>query len=455
VLLLLFASCVDTERVIVEAPVFDDPPVGAAGFLGYANQQSSQPVCGNCHVGKYGEWRGTQHAQAWTDLQGSGHSQAACEGCHSVNALGNASTASGGYTATSDARYHDVQCESCHGPGLQHTTNPDASQPLASIEVGTDLTNGCGECHTGVHNPFVEEWAASRHGNRGTHQQEEAACVSCHEARGVFAAWGIKADYIEKEETEPIPITCAVCHDPHDATNPGQLRFPIDVADVEQNLCMKCHHKRAVPEVENSRGAHSPQGPLLLGTDVGWIPPDFSYENGQIVATHGTERNPRLCAGCHVNRYEVTDPATGDFVFNSTGHLFKPIPCLDAQGLPSADTTCTIQQRSFKACTASGCHGTESTARSVLLVARARIADLVSALNALLAQVPASELNTTDGRISTAEGAKFNAGLAAQAGSAIHNPFLIEALLTASIKQVEEDYGLLAPAIVLENVLAR
>lgn len=455
-LALLLLSCVDTRRVLVEVPGFEQPSALAAGFLGYA-RNGEQPVCGGCHIGKYAEWRGTKHAQAWTSLQASGRATAACEGCHTVGALGNAvSDPNVGYTSTGDPRYHDVQCESCHGPGLTHVTNPDASQPLASLEVGLDLANGCGECHGGSHYPFVEEWAASRHGKRGTSQQQQAACVECHEARGVFAAWGIDADYIERSGSEPIPITCAVCHDPHDATNPRQLRYPIDVADVEQNLCIRCHHKRAVPEVGNSRTAHSPQGPLLLGTEVGWIPPDFAYTPGEIVATHGTERNPRLCAGCHVNRTEVIDAITGALVFNATGHLFKAIPCLDAEGRPSADTTCTVQQRSFRSCTVAGCHGSENTVRGLLSVVRTRITDLADNLNALIAQVPASEFNTTDGRISTGEGAKFNADLALQPGSAIHNPYLIEALLSASIKQVVKDYGLqAAPSLVLENVLAR
>jgi hypothetical protein len=62
-----------------------------------------------------------------------------------------------------------------------------------------------------------------------------------------------------------------------------------------------------------------------------------------------------------------------------------------------------------------------------------------------LRQVPATEFNANDGRYSTAEGAKFNHGLAVFPGSAVHNPFLVEALLLASIQQVQTDYGV-APA---------
>jgi len=454
---LLLTGCVDTEQVIVEALAFENPPAAAGGYLGYANAKGTQPVCAGCHPGSYAQWKGTKHAHAWKTLQESGAAAATCDNCHTVGPLGNASTQPVAYAATADGRYHDVQCESCHGPGMPHVSDPEATQPLASIEVDSTRLDGCGECHRGVHNPFVEEWSISRHGKRGTHQQEEAACVPCHETRGVFAAWGVKAEYVEREGShEPIPIVCAVCHDPHDATQPHQLRYPVDVADVEQNLCMKCHHKRAVPEIGSTRGAHSPQGPLLLGADVGWVPPNMSYNNGQILGTHGTERNPRLCAGCHVNSTDVTDQLTGKFVFHSTGHLFKPIPCLDAEGLPNARTDCTLEQRSFKACTNSGCHGTEVAARSALTVARGRLTELAATITALLAKVPKTEFDITDNRISTAEGSKFNAELALQAGSAIHNPFLCEALLTASIKQLKADYGVsAADALVLENVLGR
>ncbi len=96
----------------------------------------------------------------------AGTRQASCEECHTVNELGNVVDSVAGYNATGEARYHDVQCESCHGPGLTHVTNPTSTDaPLAPLSVGVDLTEGCGECHSGAHHPFVEEWAQSRHGD--------------------------------------------------------------------------------------------------------------------------------------------------------------------------------------------------------------------------------------------------------------------------------------------------
>ncbi|HEX9564204.1 MAG TPA: multiheme c-type cytochrome [Gemmatimonadaceae bacterium] len=429
-----------TEKIVYkDLPDFVDPPAGAVGFLGYSDNASRQTTCGNCHSGKQARWKETAHASAWSDLAASGAQAQSCEGCHSVGHRGNTSTdQTAGYAGTQNVRYEDVQCESCHGPGLTHVTNPDApgNKPLASLAVGSDLTNGCGECHSGTHQPFVEEWAASRHARIDDHRAENASCVACHEPRGVLAAWGVKTVFLESEEIEPpfLGITCVVCHDPHDASNPKQLRFPIDVPELESNLCMKCHYKRAEPEVNSSRGPHSPQGPVLLG-EAGWTPPGFAYPPKSLVGSHGSDRNPKLCATCHVNSYAIGD-------FHATGHSFQPIPCVDAQGVPTGATTCEDTERSFKACVL--CHLTETAARSARAVAKDRLTRLADEIDVILAQVPSSEFSTTDNRISTAEGSKFNALLARERGSAIHNPFLVEALLAASIDQLEADYGLSA-----------
>lgn len=458
-IVLIAFGCTDTETVFVDVPLFDQPPTAAQGFLGYSDTDAGTTTCGNCHIGQQSQWAETAHAQAWETLQENPHASESCERCHTVGSNGNfVEDDNVGWAATGDERYYDVQCESCHGPGLEHVTNPDATQPLASILVGTDLTAGCGECHQGSHHGFVDEWAQSRHGDAAHRPQyrEREGCRTCHGARGAFEAWGMDADYIEKDGTEEIGIVCAVCHDPHDASNEGQLRFPVDVPEVDVNLCMKCHQRRAVPDPESSHGPHSPQGPLLLGQDVGWIPPNFQYADQQIRGTHGTERNQRLCATCHVNAYEVTDAVTGDFVLSVKGHSFKPIPCVDAQGVPDPAADCELTERTFSACTASGCHGDEDAARSAYILATTRIEELVTELEALLEQVPETEFSTEDAVYTVGEGALFNAELGEITSSAIHNPFLTEALLTASIQQVRLEYGLASVSgVSLDQILTR
>ncbi len=446
-LILLTSACTDTETVFVERPFFNDPPAAAAGFLGYGTDDAAAAgitVCGSCHVGKQSDWENTAHAHAYETLVASPGAQAFCEGCHTVNELGNATTVAGGWTDTADPRYEDVQCESCHGPGTAHVANPGASQPMASIAVGADLSSGCGECHAGSHHPFLEEWSQSRHGfgaNAGIRSRD--GCDSCHEGREALVAFGENSEYVEKDGAAEQPIGCAVCHDPHGSDNPAQLRFPIDVANVDQNLCMKCHQKRAIPEEASSRGPHSPQGPLLLGEDVGWTPPNFS--TAIVIGSHGSDLNQNLCATCHVQSFEVTDPVSGDFVFQATGHLFKATPCLDADGIPTAGT-CSVQEQTFASCAAVGCHATADIARSLKGIAEMRIANLVAQLDAQLAGVPGTEFSTSDNVLTVAEGARFNQRLGEIESSAVHNPFLTEALLLGSMQAVQAEYGI-APNI--------
>jgi hypothetical protein len=274
-------------------------------------------------------------------------------------------------------------------------------------------------------------------------------------------AWGITADYVEKNAASHLPIVCGVCHDPHsnrasrrlpsdqDVLDPirtpesgGQLRFSIDVPDEEQNLCMKCHHKRAQPEIDPatqaSRGPHSPEGPLLLGENVGFWFGETSSDIDLIVSSHGTGRNPRLCAGCHMPSFTVTDPESGDFQFQATGHLFKAIPCM-VGGLPTADEDCELAARTFRSCTASGCHGDENAARSAFSVTRDDILDRAAELNALVDQVRATEISGSDRRWTVAEGADFNYQLAVKRGSVVHNPFLIKELLRTSSDEMREE----------------
>jgi predicted CXXCH cytochrome family protein len=450
------SACVDERIVFRDRDLFEEPLAAAGSFLGYSDQSTKLTVCGNCHVEKQGDWIGTAHAHAWVTLEENPAQQAFCEGCHTVSELGNTVTDLAGYNATGEERYHDVQCESCHGPGLTHVSNPlETNAPLPPLNVGVDATQGCGECHKGTHQPFVEEWNLSRHGEGAIAPQYrtrvDGGCNACHGAEGALAAWAINTEYLEKGENASIGVTCAVCHDPHSAENPGQLRFSVTTPNEETNLCMKCHHKRSIPdEGTSSRGPHSPQGPLLLGVigTVGWTPPGFAYNVERIRGTHGSEANTKLCATCHVNSYEVTDAETGAFLVTVTGHRFLPIPCVDASDIPTTDQSCgkTATERNFASCTTSGCHGDETAALSALTLAQARINGRRADLESLLAQVPADQFSNTDTLFTVAEGARFNSQLAEIESSAVHNPFLTEALLLSSIDAVRDAYNLPAAA---------
>ena len=506
---LLIAGCSD-EKVVFREPV-NPPPDANSGFLGYFSATDKQSTCGNCHVLHDVDWSNTAHANAYSVLASSPDATAACYTCHTVSDKGNPTAGPAGWDAVEDAAYHDVQCESCHGPGVEHVTSPDAPKsasnpPLAHIGLlgpsgaldSASLANSCGACHNQNSGPGVrafEEWEKSGHARPvleegGGSPADTPNCASCHEGKATLAAWGVTANYAEKGLTgsaNNLGQTCSVCHDPHgsaeDASGQpiaGQLRFPINVPDANQNLCMKCHQRRSVPDATAARGPHSPQGPMLLG-DAGYQPAGFQPDLQAVATTHGSERNPGLCAGCHVNRLTGTDVATGKPA-TSAGHLFLAIPCLDAGGLPELvnhDCAHTEVTRSWAACANSGCHASATQAVQAFTTVTQRLDqltkqiwddinanDVVDAaptdggyLSDVAAIPPATEFSPTDNIITPAEGARFNVRMlrivnGADGSSGVHNPFLAEALLRANIDELKARYpGLPAVRAAVQEIM--
>lgn len=469
-LVLSVPACVDEGEPGTNEPTLD------AAFVGYSNPQTRQTTCGNCHITKQRDWSRTAHARAWETLQASGQAAARCNACHTTSGFGNAApdSTTGFFAVSADARphYYDVQCESCHGPGAGHVTAPDDAQPLSTIFADTGATIGCATCHTGTHHPYVEQWRQSRHGILNAYPAGRPAsdgCPTCHEGRTATRNYDPDARFIEQTQTALQPITCAVCHDPHGGPYAGQLRRPIDDPDEERNLCMTCHHKRSVPDPTTSRGAHSPQGPMLLG-EAGWIPENFAYDATRNPTTHGSTANPRLCAGCHVERFTATDSATGAFLLTSVGHLFSAIPCVDGNGVPTGASDCPDTQRRYNACTASGCHGSGAATASARSILRGRLEAAArriwidgdndgnldpfptdSGLVAIVRQQTPGDFSITGTGatiITVGEGAFFNVHMVTRADGSwgVHNAFYAEALLLASEAALRRQYTYLPPA---------
>jgi predicted CXXCH cytochrome family protein len=499
-------GCTDKDTVFTDKPVFDQPTDSAFAFVGYVTPDSLRmTACGNCHATFQAGWKTTGHYGAWATLQGSGGAQAFCEPCHTTNEQGNPITNPAGYNAApADARsrYLDVQCESCHGgvgqSGLsttwEHVNDPLALRPLASIVADTGATTGCGECHEGTHHPFVEQWASSGHANTGF-ASGRTGCDECHEGRvALLRKFFSTSDYVEKFEPGAIqPIVCAVCHSPHGSGFDANLRAPIDLGTTAEfpttsHLCYQCHSRRGTPP--DDHGPHAAQGLLVFQTDVGWLPAGFTVPP---LGSHGNpDVNNKACITCHVVMYEIDDEATGEFQFNTVGHLFKALPCLDAGGIPTADDSCTDAERDFTGCTA--CHD-EQTARNFYNFIRADVSALTDSLwfdtndnnavdpgvdGGLLPQVAALDtvqLDPRDGLITVGEGAFWNAQLAhtkdrtfwedaivypgvagpdedpedgvpdgvewsahKASGDGVHNPAFLRDLLEASIDAVLAEY---------------
>ena len=474
VLGLLLAGCGSSEVVYRDRPPFNAAPDTGSGLLGYYTVSTKQTTCGNCHAGHQADWSTTKHAGAFATLVASGRATPACYQCHTLNEHGNGLTKASGWNVKSDSGYQDVQCESCHGPGAKHValTENRANWPLARLTL-FNASASCASCHTGIHTPFAEEWATSGHAKLETApiNNTTSNCKNCHEGKTALASWGVVTNYQERDSAAvKSPHTCAVCHNPHGSTNSHQLRYPINTPDPDQNLCMKCHLNRGEPTATSST-PHGAAGYVLLGV-AGYRPAGVSIDTQVVLTTHASIANPKLCAGCHVVAFDVTDPATGGFVFHSTGHSFRPLPCVDATGKPTGQTDCAYNttERTFKTCTTSGCHGTAAVAASLLSSQRATIAAMADVIwldlnhNQTIDAAPVdggylaiikrdrpTELSTTT-VLTPARGAQFNVLLFAERGYGhgdnsftVHNPFLARALLAANITELRATYALPAP----------
>jgi hypothetical protein len=120
------------------------PPLAVLG----AQQQQSSPyagveACATCHQREYDIWKNTNHAHAMADLEKrSQQNDPSCVKCHVVGFQ------QGGFQAQySTPQFANVQCESCHGPGRQHTEKPGKGYGFVSTPVG------CVQCHTQANSP--------------------------------------------------------------------------------------------------------------------------------------------------------------------------------------------------------------------------------------------------------------------------------------------------------------
>ncbi|MEE9166672.1 MAG: ammonia-forming cytochrome c nitrite reductase subunit c552 [Candidatus Neomarinimicrobiota bacterium] len=324
-------------------------------YVGYAE-------CSTCHgeadisgagYSIYDAWTETNHSHAWTTLQESGHAASYCFGCHTVGYAAGTGTGDGGYDEAPIAKFENVQCENCHGPGSDHISTLDKANITVTYEASM-----CGSCHTGPHNPtYDEEWINSPHNfdpataasGASAGAGFYASCQGCHE--GVAASIRLAGDLDEfygggtdfypdasrpdTTERSLSAITCGVCHDPHNATNDHQIRTVEDVYLVTANdespivsdggtgkLCMQCHHARRAAEGQIEEGyAHfgphaNPQADMLAGKsayhDVAesgftWAQPSHLYVENS-------------CRTCHVHMIPYGE--LGDFAV--TGHKFEP-----------------------------------------------------------------------------------------------------------------------------------
>jgi len=309
------------------------------------------PQCALCHSDKFQTWSGTAHATAM-QRQIDGHESAGfaqhCLKCHNLGYDTTAGAVNGGFddvaTETGwtfppvlqagnwDAmpaalrEVSNVQCENCHGAGSQHSRS--GGNP-AFITMSTS-SGDCGQCHEAppYHSKNIQ-WNESRHAitTRAPTGESRAACVKCHSGIGHIDFLDGLPQNLQRTEYEA--IVCATCHDPHDGTNPHQLRTvpAVTLASGELvtgggggRICMNCHTSRVNGETYPDATAgssrfgphHGPQTDMLMGKNA--------YEYGRFIpsSAHSTAVQDS-CVTCHMQTLAANDPAK-----NHAGeHTFK------------------------------------------------------------------------------------------------------------------------------------
>ena len=112
----------------------------------------SASTCKGCHEQEYLQWSATRHAFAYqTLIKKERYFDPNCVSCHTTGF----GYATGYQIGDQDSMLKGVQCETCHGPGKQHTGNPKKT----NIRSGKD-TSLCLQCHDTEHSPGFEEVVA-------------------------------------------------------------------------------------------------------------------------------------------------------------------------------------------------------------------------------------------------------------------------------------------------------
>ncbi len=115
--------------------------------------------CGECHQVEYEVWKKTRHSHAFEALETKQRTfDAACVGCHSLGFQ-----KQGFVNIKATPQFANVQCESCHGPGAQHSALPTESSYKTPSK-----SESCLICHDRENSPdfdFQKYWPVIQHTN--------------------------------------------------------------------------------------------------------------------------------------------------------------------------------------------------------------------------------------------------------------------------------------------------
>ena len=432
--------------------------------------------CSPCHSqssGEFSEWLATNHATVFPRRvdETAGHFSDNCLACHTVgysaaaanNGFDDIASSIGFHVPPNHAGVYDslltvaasndtvknmltragIQCEDCHGPAGAHKASGDPS--LMAKSWSSEV---CAPCHfSSDRHPKGYSWDASAHARSmvegaSPEYMDRPTCNKCHTAQGFVNVTidGNPEPSVpsgQKLYADGAAITCQACHDPHNNSNPSQLRRS-SVAEA----CTGCH----ITNLSSHGMHHSPQTPMLEGVDAitmtptllasgqgnwaGWELPGYTYEN----STHSSisER----CVECHMANTPTYDPtyATPDTLLNKVGgHTFSIVY---EGGMAPGDTVLNDV----------GCRECHGAGVSLEFVEQSQssIHALLDTLAALLPQSSGSPRSPLDAALTTTiqKAGSYNYYFVANDGSfGVHNHAYAKALLQSSIEQLKLGAG--------------
>jgi len=343
---------------------------------GPAPNYAGSKICVACHLNVCRYETNTAHASAFTSpafLALGGQGNPSCLPCHTVGY----GLPTGFVSATATPQLAGVQCENCHGPAANHAANEDDPAVRPRAEIAATVCGGCHAANRAYSNPpTFEEWSASGHSAvvpdalsvMASSTNNLNSCGVCHSGSARFALLSGQDPTVAVAHDDNVPITCIVCHDPHqtNSVSPFQLRNPVSstndfhLADADTaslaaftnayntatniNLCAQCHNDRGASYTDTARAPHgSLQYNFLIGS-VGELPDgpaafNPSSHTGQSAdaaeSVSGTFYLTNQCAACHMQA-ESTPPG-------APGHTFTPAytVCANCHNGPEAEAFLT------------------------------------------------------------------------------------------------------------------
>jgi DmsE family decaheme c-type cytochrome len=229
-------------------------------------------------------------------------------------------------------------CESCHGPGEAHASDPEKIKPTQFQKVSPSQANAqCQTCHNRGEHAL---WDGSQHENRNL------KCIDCHSVHSsdgptlmrkktqqLTCARCHQTITNKQQRFNHMPVregkmTCVTCHNPHGSSNVKQLR----AGNYVNESCFTCHAEKRGPFLwdhaagrEACSSCHDPHGstndrmlvakqPVLCQRcHIGTRHPSTIYD-GTALANRSNRLVERSCTNCHQQIHGSNHPSGMTFL---------------------------------------------------------------------------------------------------------------------------------------------